>query len=98
MDTTIRQAVQQTGRAISESLLKTAIKKATDKEEMGLHIGALRMAAISLLAHEAYNRNEQMGQSLNDFMIQLMQELREECELLVNAPECEVFKCGQANR
>lgn len=70
------------GREIAENQMDTAIKSSKDALAMSHKIFVLRRSAISILAHEAYNCNDQLGISLSAYVINLVQDLNHEIAAL----------------
>jgi hypothetical protein len=80
------------GREMAESLMESAVTNAESADQMTNQIFILRSAAISILAHEAYNQATQMGISFAEYMASLTKDIRTETSMLADSPDMELLK------
>lgn len=66
------------GRELAGSLLVSAVESAESFEQMNNQIFLLRRAAISILAHEAYNQHRQLELDVDEYNTDLLVDIEKE--------------------
>lgn len=82
------------GREIAESLIESAVTAAKDAKQMSNQIFVLRRAAISILAHEAYNQATALGISYAEYVAELTKDIRNESTMLAECGDMELLETG----
>lgn len=83
MDPKTTEILTSIGRGIAEEMIEAAVKSSENVDQMGNQIFALRRTALSILAHEAFNIQEQLGHSFIDYQASLLRDLSVEFQMLV---------------
>lgn len=86
------------GREMSEGLLESAVLSAKDSGQMSNQIFVLRRCAISILAHEGYNQFEQRGRNFNDYLNDLLTQVRAEFDMLCTCDDFEIIKTENSDQ
>lgn len=74
--------LKKCGEEMAESLLVSAVEDSSSKEQMQNQIAVLQFAALSIIAHCAFNAEVQSNQDGNKFLDAVNRELKEELRMM----------------
>lgn len=97
MTTRTKETLVDAGRELAQSLLTSAVKDSADSEQMSNQIFVLKVAAVSILAHEAYNQAEQLQIPFGQYLMETVKALSTEYEILCAATDMELAEVGSAH-